>query len=127
MGTPVDIKAIFTRQILEPGSFRVTMEVIDATNIDLDVLVFETENFRFSRVASLYDMETWPAGQELADYNNIAYFRARAGYIEYPDLQDAIHFETITKQRLKILSDLWSQRTDNFQGALVYTASSYIR
>jgi len=124
MPTPVDLKAIFTRDVLGETLYRVTVEIIEATHIDFEVLVFDTDTGLFSRVASVYDMETYPIGRELAAYNGIVYYRARTGIIEFSTLREATYYEKVTKQRLQILSSAWSTITDHFQGTIVYDARS---
>ncbi len=127
MSTPVDLKSNFVRELPAENLYRVSFEVIFANNIELEVFVFDTDTLLFSRVASVYDLETYPRGQELAKYNNIPYYRARAGIREFSQLRDAVYFESVTKERLKILCDAWSTVVDKFAGTLVFDARSYVR
>ena len=59
------------------------LDIIDATNIDLDVLVFDTETSAFSHVATVFDMETYTVGQPGAAANNVAFFRDRGMEITF--------------------------------------------
>jgi hypothetical protein len=127
MSTPVDIKALFTREIPQVNLYRVKFEIIDTVNIDFSVFMFDTETGRFSHVAMVYDLEMFPVGRELAAYNNIPYFRWHSGYVEYNELSQAVYFEALTKTRLKTLSNLWSRVTDVFTGSTVYDAASSTR
>ncbi len=127
MATAVDLKAIFTRDVEGEALFRVRTEVIEAINIEFEVLVFDTDTGVFRRVASVYDMETYPIGRELAAYNNLAYYRARTGAVEYASLREATYYEKVTKQRLQILANAWSTVVDKFSGEAVYNARSYQR
>ena len=127
MGTPVDLKAMFTRTIPTANSYRVTFEVVSASNIEPAVFVFDTEHGRFSHVAMVYDMENYPVGQALAEYNGILFYRSPYGFVEYTELSQAIYFENVTKTRLKILSDAWSRVTDVFSGTTVYDVASSTR
>lgn len=122
--TPVDLKVTFSREIRSENRYRINMEVIQALNIEFDVFVFDTATGLYSRVASVYDMETFPVGQELAAYNGVAYYRARGGYIEYNQLRDAIYFESVTKQRLRVLTTAWSLIVDRFTGDSLFDAHS---
>ena len=120
----VTIQAQFRRSIPEQNLYEVKVDIIDATNIDLDVLVFDTETSGFSHVATVYDMETYQVGQAAAAAGNVAFFRDRGVTITFNMPGDATNFELITKARLQVLAEHWETIVSEFDGTLVYTADS---
>jgi hypothetical protein len=119
MSTPVHIKAQFVRSLPSEGIYRVQLDIIDVINIDFDVLVFSTEHDTFSHVATVYDMETYPATRVAAQAANLAYYRWRGATLNFIRLQDATDFESITRNRLKLLADKWSSIVDDFSGTSI--------
>ncbi len=124
MSTSVQIKAQFIRSIPYDGLYRVQVDIIDITNIDFDVLVFDTEHDTFSRVATVYDLETYPASKEEAARRSIDYYRGRGAQVDYYTLRDATGFEAITRSRLKLLAVSYSSVVDAFSGTSYATVNS---
>jgi hypothetical protein len=120
----VTIQAQFRRSIPEQNRYEVRVDIINATGIDLDVLVFDTETSGFSHVATVYDIETYPVGQTVAAAGNIAFFRDRGTINTFAQPGDATNFEVITKARLQVLAEHWDTIVGEFDGTVVYTADS---
>jgi hypothetical protein len=116
MTTTVEIKAQFIRSIPQEGVYRLQLDIIDVVNIDFDVLVFNTEHDTYSRVATVYDLETYPVGKAAAGTANAAYYRGRGAQLNYLTIRDATGFEFITRDRLKILAVAYASIVDAFSG-----------
>lgn len=124
MTTDVAIKSQFVRDIPSDGVYRIKLDVIDVVNIEFDVLVFNTEDQTFSHVATVFDMETYPAGYEAAAAAHVAFFRDRGVEMHFGTLNEATGFEQVTENRLKILAVAWKTVLDAFAGTEIVTASS---
>jgi len=124
MSTTVEIKAQFIRSIPAEGLYRIQLDIIDAVNIDLDVLVFDTEHDIFSHVATVYDIETYPAGKEAAAAIFAPFYRNRGAEINYATIRDATGFESITRSRLKILAVSYASIVDAFTGTAIAAIDS---
>lgn len=120
----VTIQADFTKDIPADNQYRVQVSIVDATNITLDVLVFDTESGEYSHVASVFDMETYPVGQEAAASGNLVYFRDRGAAVTYNLLKSADEFIAITQGRLKTLANGWDVVVTDFSGTETVTVSS---
>lgn len=124
MPTTVAISAQFVRTIPSDSVYTVKLDIIDVVNIDFDVLVFTTEDGIFSHVATVYDLETYPAGQTAAAAGNIAFFRDRGTSVSYNNIRDATAFEQVTAGRLKVLAVAWDSVVDAFSGSDILTVTS---
>lgn len=124
MSHSVTIKAQFIREIPEDNIYRVKVDIIDVTNIDFDVLVFTTEDSVFSHVATVFDLETYPAGQAAAAAGNLTFFRDRGVVANFSNIRDATGFETVTQNRLKTLAVSWGSVGDAFVGTEIVTVDN---
>jgi hypothetical protein len=124
MSTSVQLKALMARQIPSDGVYAVQVDIIDAVNIDFDVLVFSTEHDTFSHVASVYDLETYPVGKTTAAALGLDFYRGRGAVVNFATIKDATGFETVTKHRLKLLAVAWASIVDAFSGSEVVTVNS---
>jgi hypothetical protein len=122
----VTIKAQFVRSNPSEGLYRLQVDVIDVTNIDFDVLVFDTEDDTFSRVASVYDMETWLVGKIPAETANHAYYRGRGAQVDFLSILDATAFESVSENRLKILAVAWNSIIEAFSGTDIVSVDSNV-
>jgi hypothetical protein len=120
----VEIRAYITKDIPGENRYRVNVSIIDAVNIEMDVLVFDEEHNTFSHVATVYDMESYPASRTAAHSAGLQFYRARGVTREFNTVQSAIYFETVTKSRLKLLAVDWEARTDNFSSNEYITVDS---
>lgn len=120
----VTIQAKFTKDIPVENQYRVQVSVTDATNIGLDVLVFDTESGEYSHVASVYDMETYPVSQEVAASGNLVFFRDRGAVVTYNLLKSADEFIGVTQGRLKTLANGWDEVVSSFSGTETVNVSS---
>lgn len=120
----VTIKAQIVRSIPQDGVYQVKVDVIDVVGIDFDVLVFTTEDGNYSHVASVYDLETYPAGQAAAAAANLPFFRDRGVTAIFNNIRDATGFETVTENRLKILAVAWNSIVEAFSGSEIVTVDS---
>lgn len=126
MTTEVKIKAQFVRSIPQDGVYRVQVDVIDAVNIGFDVLVFNTTNDTFSRVASIYDLETYPVSKAAAESINAPYYLDRGAQLNYFTIRDATGFEAVTRERLKILAVAHASVVDAFAGTAYANITSTV-
>lgn len=124
MSTTVQIKAQFVRSIPSEGVYRVQLDIIDVVNIDFDVLVFDTEHDTFSHVATVYDLETYPASKTTAELTLAPFYRGRGATVSYYTIKDATGFESITKARLKVLAVSYSSIVDAFSGSSISSINS---
>jgi hypothetical protein len=113
----VEIKTALTRSVPANNVYRVTFEVTDAQNIELDVFCYNVEDATYSHVASVYDLESYPVGQDLAQTRELQFFRARTVTADFNTIYDATLFETVTKNRLKVLSVAWNSIVTAFTGS----------
>lgn len=120
----VNITAQFRRSIPEDSVYRINLDIMDVQNIEFDVLVFEVESGNYSHVATVYDMETYPAGQAAAVAAEVAFFRDRGAVLNFSDVQDATDFETVTTSRLKTLAVDWNTVISDFSGTETVTVDS---
>lgn len=124
MTTNVHIKAQFVRSVPLEGVYRVKVDIIDVINIDFDVLVFSTEYDTFSHVATVYDLESFPSVKEDAKTAGLAYYRGRAAEVSFSAVNDAVHFEEVSRSRLKLLANHWSSIVDDFSGTSIAVIDS---
>lgn len=120
----VQIKAYITRDIPSENVYRINVSIIDAVNIDINVLVFDEEHNTFSHVATVYDMESYPADREQAHSAGLQFFRQRGVTRQFSTVEEAVYFEDVTRSRLKTLAVDWESRTDSFSGNSYVTIDS---
>ena len=111
----VQIKALITRELPAENRFVVNVSIIDAVNIDINVLVFDEEHTTFSHVASVYDMESYPADRAQAHAAGLQFFRGRGVSREFTTMAEAVYFENITESRLNILANNWKLKLEEFE------------
>lgn len=126
MATTITIQAQIVRSLPLDGVFRVNVDIIDVTNIEFEVLVFTTEDSEFSHIATVFDMETYPAGQAAAAAANLTFFRDRGVEANFSTLRDATGFEQVTESRLKILAVATGTVINAFSGSEIITVDSLI-
>lgn len=119
----VSITANFKKTTEESG-FVTLVQILNANGIGLDVLVFDTETDDFSRVATVFDYETYPATKAAAAAMNLAYYRGRAVLRTDNNIVNAIDFERITQGRLKSLAVAWDKASGSFEGDSTLTFDS---
>lgn len=110
----VTIKAVFKNSTKETG-YETHVEVVDAVGIGLDIFVANTEDATFSHVASVFDMETYPASQAAAAALNQKFFRGRSLTRTDSTISSAAEFERVTKSRIQLLADSWETAEAEFQ------------
>lgn len=120
----VDIKTYITRTIPSQNTYSINITIIDAVNITMDVLVFDVEYNTFSHVATVYDMESYPADRAVAHTQGLQFYRARGVTRTFSDVSAAINFESVTVSRLKQLTIDWAKRTESFSSSQYLTISS---
>lgn len=126
MSHTVEIKAQFVRSLPAEGVYRIKVDIIDIVNIDFDVLVFDTEHDTFSRVCSVYDLESFPVGKAAAATAGLAYYRGRGVEIDYFSINSATEFQSVTTNRLKLLAVAWSSIVDAFEGTAIVSVDSSV-
>jgi len=126
MSTLVEIKSQFIRSIPAENVYRFQLDIIDAVNIDFDVLVFDAEHDTFSRVASVYDLESFPVGKTAAISAGLDFYRGRGAQVNFATIKDATGFEIITRNRFKILAVAWASIVDAFEGTDIVSVDSNV-
>lgn len=104
----VTIQVRITHAIPAENTYRVGVEIINAINIDMSVLVFDVEHQRFSHVATPYDMLSFPATRDAAINATLAFYRDTSAVRDYDNLNEATGFDTVTRNRLKQLAVGWN-------------------
>jgi len=120
----VSIKTYVERTLPAENQYRVKFTVIEAINITADVFVYDTEHNVFLNVASVYDMESYPASRATSQTQGLRVYRASAVEKTYDTVRGATGFEIITRNRLKILATEWAAISATYPGAEYYTAES---
>lgn len=120
----VELKAQITKSVPNEGVYRVAVDIIDAVNIDFDVLVFDVETDTFQHVATVYDLETWFADKGQAILATHAFYRGRGAVVHYAALNEATHFVSVTEERLQLLVTHWQTVTESFEGTSIVTVTS---
>jgi hypothetical protein len=120
----VEIKALITRQLPAENRYVVNVSIIDAINIDINVLMFDEEHNTFSHVATVYDMETYPVSRAAAHDAGLQFYRARGVSREFTTVAEAVYFENVTETRLKQLTDSWKLRIEDFESHRYVTLTS---
>jgi len=69
-------------------------------------------------------MESYPADRAQAHAAGLQFYRERGVTKEFALVSDAIYFETVTKQRLQLLSIDWDKRISQFEGSEYVTITS---
>lgn len=118
----VSIKACFNRLNPTEGVYRVDLDIVDVVNIDFDVLVFDTKTDEFSRVASVFDMESVPVEKD----PGCGFFRGRGAKVPFNNIRDATGFEIVNRNRLKILAVAWNTIVESFSGKTVFIVDSNV-
>jgi hypothetical protein len=116
----VFIKARFERVIPTDGVYRVDVDILDATGIDVDLLVFRSPEDTFSHVATVYDLETYPS----SPVPNCPFYRVRGAKVPFNNLRDAGAFEDVTRSRLKVLAVAWNSVVEEFTGTEIVVVES---
>jgi hypothetical protein len=120
----VTIKTYIARSIPAENQYRVTFSVIEAINIPPQVFVFDTEHQLFSRVASVLDMEVFPASRTAAITASLAFYRTTSVARVSDTVNDSTEFELVTRNRLTILSTAWNAIGATYPGSEYFTAES---
>jgi len=120
----VSIKTYIERSVPGENQYRVKFTVIEAIGITPDVFVYDTEHNVFLNVASVYDMESYPADRATAQTAGLRVYRASAVERTYQTVRGATGFEIITRNRLKILVTEWNSISATYPGTEYYTAES---
>ncbi len=108
----VEIKARIARVVPTEGVYRVDVDIIDAINIDVALLVFAQSDDSFKHVASVHDLETWPTQPN----PKLFFYRGRGVKAYFKTLNAATHFEDVTRDRLKLLTTSWGTVLSSFSG-----------
>lgn len=122
----VEITANITRTVPANNVYRVAIEILDATGIELDVLVYDTETGAYSHVCSVFDLETYPVSQAEAADAGIQFYRTRSASVDYTTIIAATAFETVTRNRLEVLTTAWNSIVTAFSGTEVVVIDSEI-
>lgn len=83
--------------------YQVLFSVVGADGIEMDVFVFSVETQYYSRVATTYDMHTYPAQEQAAIDAGLPYYRHRMLESSYASAAEAIYFINVIQSRLQTL------------------------
>ena len=110
----VTITATISKSIPAESTYRVALSIINAVGIEMDVVVLKESDDSFSRVATVYDMETWPANKADATAGGLQYYRGRTIQRDFTTIRDATSFVTVSSNRLRILAAAWNSIVEAF-------------
>src|SRR3990172_13199616 len=110
----VTITATISKSIPAESTYRVALSIINAVGIEMDVVVLKESDDSFSRVATVYDMETWPANKADATAGGLQYYRGRTIQRDFTTIRDATSFVTVSSNRLGILAAGWNSIVEAF-------------
>jgi len=119
----VELKAQFVKSAPCAGVYRVAVDIIDAVNIDFDVLVFKSADESYSHVATVYDLETW-ALDPVTVPGCDTFFRGRGAVVNFDSVAKADDFISVTKGRLKLLANQWNEVAGAFEGTEICDITS---
>lgn len=119
-----DIQILVEREVPASDQFKLTITVIDAVNIPLELFVFDVGHDAFMNVATVYDLETYPAGKAAAVTATLGYYRASTVVKTCSTVLDATLFERVTRERLKTLCVAWDGVAASYPGVNYYRITS---
>ena len=119
-----DIQVLVVREVPASDQFKLTVTVIDAVNIPLELFVFDVGHDAFMNVATVYDLETYPVGKTAAVDATLGYYRASTVVKTYDTVLDATLFERVTRERLKTLCVAWNGVAATYPGENYYKITS---
>lgn len=117
------LKAQFIKSTPSNGVYKIQIDIIDAVNIDFDVIVFAVEDDAFTNIATLYDLETWYTDKTAAANAGHAYYRGRGATVYYDTFAKAEQFVQVSQNRLQILVNDWESAGGTFSGTEIVTVT----
>lgn len=117
----VQLKVQTRCTITSNNVFRVQMTIIEAIDISFDVFVFTVSDEVFSHVATVYDLETWPASKAEADNANLQSYRGRDITVDFDTPLEATTFKAQVLYRLRVLTNHWQEVLDDFDSSSIVT------
>lgn len=117
----VQIEIHQTRTTLEGPTYRVETNVIYALGIDRNIFVFDRDTQVFSHVASVWDIENYPANYQEALTADLDYYRAAECSKDYTTAPEALEFAVYTRGRVQSLVNEYEVVTEDFEGEGDYT------
>ena len=114
------------RAVIEGPVYQVTTRVTYASGINRNIFVFNTETQDFEHVATVYDMETFPADRDEAILGLIAYYRKDVAIVGYTEETTAIDAADYTRERIGYLATQYQLAQEEFEGSedYVYTGEN---
>ena len=109
---------------LETGGYQVVDTVTASTNIPLEPFVFTVSTELFNRVATVYDMDTYPNTRAAAVTAGLDYYRLAEVTALWPDLDEAREFADGLAERLKSLVVEYAAAIVLFEGTTTTTVTS---
>lgn len=104
-----------------PDVFTVSIQVLDAVNIDRQIFVFDSVYQAFTGVATVYDMRTWPTVLD----PNLMSFRAYGVVRNFATIDEATAFTAYTRSRIEDLRIGWQTFLDAYpEDTVVVTPST---
>jgi len=116
----VRIEVHQSRTVDEGPVFKVDTKVTYASGIAREIFVFKTDTQDFSHVATVYDMETYPADYDTAVGDAVDYYRKDQAIVGYSSEQTAVDAADYTLSRIDSLARQYNTFKTEFEGSLDY-------
>lgn len=120
----VSITHTQTRSVPSPGVYRTADSVTDTVGIETQVFVFNVSDDSYSRVASVYDMLTYPNTKAAAVAADQPYYRDASVSKDITAIDVAKEFASNLKGSLKVLAVEYDAAVNQFVGAETATVTS---
>lgn len=115
----IEVKQVKT--VEEGPLYQVDTDVLRAQNIDQNIFVFVTETDVFSRVATTWDMQSFPSSKVQAELDGKEFYRQKQAVVSYDDESVAVEYSAYTLGRIRYLAQAYQTVTDDFVGSATYT------
>jgi len=83
--------------------YRVAIAAVASDGIEMDVFVFDVETQYYSRVATIYDMHSYPVQEQAAIDAGLSYYRHRMFEASFASAAEATYFTNVVQSRLQTL------------------------
>lgn len=110
----VSIQYEVQQHIPAEGVYAVQVEVLTASEIDLEIFTFDVEYSAFVGVSTLFGMLNYPRQRADAVTQGLDFYRAVGVTRTFDDITAAETFVTVTKGRIEKLRRDWQEYLDHF-------------
>jgi hypothetical protein len=115
------IQYTVTQDIPSEGVYAVTFTVIDVTDIEAEIFIFDVEYSAFVGVCTLHSMRNYPRTRAEAVTQGISFFRAMGVVRTFPTIDLAMAFVAVTEGRIEALRRSWQTYLDEYAQSVTIT------